>query len=147
MSAGDLAAILVTLLVFAAFVVLLYLTQGLLRALRDLNRSLDALQRETLPLLVELRETVESAGAEVDRVDGLLDAAESISATVESASRLSYLAFRAPLIKTVAFFRGIGRFFRRLGGGEQRRARRRAARRATSPSAHGRIRDERERAA
>lgn len=137
MTAGDLAAVLVTLVVFAAFVVLLYVTQGLLRALRDLNRSLDELQRETLPLLAELRETVESAGAEVERVDGLLDAAETISATVESASRLSYLAFRAPLIKTVAFFRGFGRFFRRLGGGEQRRARRRSARRETAASGAG----------
>ncbi len=137
MTAGDLAAVLVTLVVFGAFVVLLYVTQGLLRALRQLQGSLDALERETLPLLAELRDTVELAGAEVDRVDDLLGAAESISATVESASRLSYLAFRAPLVKTVAFFRGVARFFRRLGGGEQRRARRRAARRKVAGKVAG----------
>lgn len=116
MTAGDLAAILVSIIVFAAFVVLLVVTQSLIKALRDLQRSLDTLQRETAPLLEELRATVVAAGAEVERVDDLLDAAESISATVESASRLSYLAFRAPLIKVVAFSRGCGRFVRRLMG-------------------------------
>lgn len=121
MTAGDLAAVLVSLIVFAAFVVLLVVAQSLLKALRELQRSLDTLQRETAPLLEELRLTVVAAGAEVERVDDLLDAAESISATVESASRLSYLAFRAPLIKVVAFFRGIGRFLRRLTGGSSRR--------------------------
>ena len=59
-----------------------------------------------------------AAGAEVDRVDDLLDTAEAISATVDSASRLGYLAFRAPVIRVVAFGRGIGaRPGRRLLGG------------------------------
>jgi len=64
----------------------------------------------------ELRDTVERPGAEVERVDGLLDTAESISATVDSASRLGYLAFRAPVIRTVAVGKGIGRGARRLVG-------------------------------
>ena len=57
-----------------------------------------------------------AAGAEVDRVDDLLDTAETISATVDSASRLGYLAFRAPVIRTVALGKGIGRGARRLVG-------------------------------
>lgn len=116
MSAADLAAVLVALAVFAALVVLLYAAQSLLRALRDLRASVEVLHRETVPLLEELRDAVREAGAEVERVDELLDAAESISATVDSASRLGYLAFRAPLIRFVAFFKGVGRFLRRLAG-------------------------------
>jgi hypothetical protein len=121
-SAGDLAAVLVAVGVFAALVVLLYAAQSLLRAMRDLRASVELLHRETVPLLEELRGTVREAGAEVDRVDHLLEAAESIAATVDSASRLGYLAFRAPLIRFVAFFKGLGRFARRLVG---------------RPSAHG----------
>ncbi len=64
----------------------------------------------------ELRDTVERAGAEVERVDDLLDTAEAISATVDSASRLGYLAFRAPVIRTVALGKGLGRGARRLVG-------------------------------
>lgn len=120
MSAGDLATVLVVLLAFGAFVVLLVALQSLIGSLRALRRSLDALHDETVPLLEELRATVRDAGAEVDRVDHLLDAAESISTTVDSATRLSYLAFRAPVLRFVAFFKGIGRFVGRLFG---RRAR------------------------
>jgi hypothetical protein len=116
MSAGDLAAVLVVVVAFAAFVVVLVAVQALVRSLRELRCSLDQLHDETLPLLEELRATVRDAGAEVERVDHLLDAAESISATVDSATRLSYLAFRAPLLKVVAFFKGIGRFVGRLFG-------------------------------
>jgi predicted PurR-regulated permease PerM len=116
MSAGDLASVLVVLLAFGAFIVLLLAMQSLVASLRELRRSLDVLHDETLPLLQELRATVRDAGAEVDRVDNLLDAAESISATVDSATRLSYLAFRAPLLRFVAFFKGIGRFMGRLFG-------------------------------
>jgi hypothetical protein len=119
-SAGDLAAVLVSITAFAAFVVLVLAAQSLRRSLRELRTSIDLLRDETVPMIEELRGTVRVAGSEVERVDHLLDAAESISATVDSASRLSYLAFRAPLIRLVAFFKGIGRFFGRLVG---RRAR------------------------
>lgn len=120
MSAGDLATVLVVVLAFGAFVVLLVALQSLIGSLRDLRRSLDALHDETVPLLEELRTTVQDAGAEVGRVDDLLDAAESISSTVDSATRLSYLAFRAPLLRFVAFFKGVGRFVGRLFGRRRR---------------------------
>jgi predicted PurR-regulated permease PerM len=127
MSAGDLASLLVVLLAFGAFVVLLLALQSLVGSLRELRRSLDTLHDETVPLLEELRTTVRDAGAEVDRVDHLLDAAESISATVDSATRLSYLAFRAPLLRFVAFVKGIGRFIGRLFGRKPRARARQAA--------------------
>jgi hypothetical protein len=127
-TAGDLAAVLVVLLAVGALVLVVVATQSLIRSLRELRRSLDTLHAETLPLLEELRATVRDAGAEVERVDHLLDAAESISSTVDSATRLSYLAFRAPLLRLVAFVKGTGRFVARLFG------RRRTARPHTTGS-------------
>jgi predicted PurR-regulated permease PerM len=140
MSATDFAAVLVAVVTFAAFVVLIVAIQALLRSLRELRSSLEAFGRATAPLLEELRATVDEAGAEVERVDHLLEAAETISATAESASRLSYLAFSSPLIRTVAFFKGVGRFLRRLvgGGRRQRRSDRRRRRRATAHEAERR---------
>jgi hypothetical protein len=116
MSAGDLAAVLVTLLAVASFVVVVVAAQSLLRAGRELRATLDTLRDEALPLVVELRGTVAEAGAEVERVDELIGTAEAISARVDAASRVGYLAFRAPLIKVVALFRGIARVLRRLVG-------------------------------
>lgn len=104
MSAGDLATVLVALAAIAAFVVLLVTIQALLRTLRELRVTLERLNRETVPLVDEMRDTVQQAGAEVDRVDDLLGAAASIQHTVDSASRLTYVAFSNPLIKVVAFF-------------------------------------------
>lgn len=116
MSAGDLAAVLVTVVGFATFVVLVVTVQSLLRTTRELRATLDEVRARAVPMIEELAGTVRAAGAEVERVDDLLEAAEAISARVEGASRLGYLAFRAPLVKLLAFARGIGRFLRRLSG-------------------------------
>lgn len=134
MSAGDLAAVVATVVSLAAFAVLLVAVMILWRTLGEtrtmvgeLHDILGELRAEALPhmdrMVGELRSTVVEAGAEVDRVDGLLDAAEVISARVDSASRLGYLAFRAPLIRIVAFFEGIRRAILRLFRGGSRRER------------------------
>lgn len=116
MTVTDFAAVVVVLLAVGAIVVVVVAALALARSLRELRRALETLQAETGPLLDELRATVRDAGAEVERVDQLLDAAESISATVDSATRLSYLAFRAPLLRVVAFVKGVFRFLARLFG-------------------------------
>ena len=116
MTAWDLAAVVLTVVMIGVIVAMALLAQALLRTLRELRSTLEALQGEAVPLMGELRDTVERAGAEVERVDDLLDTAEAISATVDSASRLGYLAFRAPVIRTVALGKGIGRGARRLVG-------------------------------
>jgi hypothetical protein len=116
MSAGDLAAVIVSVVMLGVIVALALVVQALLHSLRELRGTLEDLRGEAVPLMGELRSTVERAGAEVERVDDLLDAAESISATVDSASRLGYLAFRAPIIRVAALGRGIGRGTRRLTG-------------------------------
>jgi hypothetical protein len=115
-SAGDLAAVVVSVVMIVAIVALAVLVQSLLRTLGEARATLERVRIEAMPLMGEMRDTVERAGIEVDRVDDLLETAESISATVESASRLGYLAFRAPVIRVVAFGRGVGRGTRALTG-------------------------------
>jgi hypothetical protein len=114
LSAGDLAAVIVSFVMIAAIVVIALVASSMLRTLRELRSAVADLRHEALPLLGELRDTVSAAGAEVDRVDDLLESAEAISARVDSASRLGYLAFRAPIIRVVAVGRGVGRGARRL---------------------------------
>lgn len=130
MSGADLAVVLVTVVTVAAFAALIVALASLLRTLRELRATLEAVQREALPLVNELRDTVVQAGAEVERVDDLLDTAASIQQTVDAASRLTYVAFSNPLIKVVSFFRGIGRGTGRAVGRGARRRRRLASRRA-----------------
>jgi hypothetical protein len=129
MSAADLAAVLVSIAAIGAFVVLIVTVQSLLRTLHEVRATLDRIRVDAVPLVAEMRDAVSSAGAEVERVDELIDAAASIQQTVDHASRLTYLAFSNPLIKLVAFFRGLGRGVGRAFGAGGRRRRRVESRR------------------
>jgi predicted PurR-regulated permease PerM len=129
MSGSDLALVLATVALLAVFVVLVVVLAAVLRGLRDVRDTLDAVRARALPLLDDLAATVEHAGAEVDKVDDLLDTAVAIQHTVDSASRLTYVAVANPLIKVVAFFRGLGRGVGRAFGRGGRRRRRIEARR------------------
>ena len=85
-----------------------------------MRRAVELLRTETLPVMVELRRLVRAANAELERVDDLLGTAESITGTVDSASRLAYLAFSNPVIKAVALASGTGRAARSLRRKEAR---------------------------
>jgi hypothetical protein len=112
--ADDVVAIVVSVFAALVIVVLCYAMAGLVRTLRTLRESVDELRRETLPLVADLRTTVVQASGDLERVDSLLGRAESISATVDSASRLAYLAFSNPVIKLLAFGAGTARAARRF---------------------------------
>src|SRR5437588_2860272 len=91
LTAGDVAAIIVAVIaaVFVAFVCVALVS--LTRTMRSLRDAVEQLRRETLPVVANLRGTVTQATAELERVDGLIGTAESISTTLDSASRLAYL--------------------------------------------------------
>jgi hypothetical protein len=124
MSAADLAIVLVSVAAVAALVVLVVATQSLLRTIGELRTTVERLESEALPMVTELRDTVRRAGAEVDRVDDLLEVASAIQHTVEGASRLTFVAFSNPLIKVLALVRGTSRGLRRALGLRGRRRRR-----------------------
>lgn len=114
MSGGEVAAVIASVALVVAVVALLFALAALTRTLRTLRTAVEDLRRESLPVLSDLRTTVSTANAELGRVDTLLTTAESVSATVDSASRLAYLAFSNPVIKALAIAGGTGRAARRL---------------------------------
>ena len=124
MSAADLAIVLVSAGAIAALVVLVVAIQSLVRTTHELRGTVDRLEHEALPLVVELRDTVRRAGAEVDKVDDLLEVASAIQHTVEGASRLTFVAFSNPRIKLIALVRGTARGVGRAFGLRGRRRRR-----------------------
>ena len=86
----------------AAFVVVIVLLLVMRRTVRQLQRSIDVLRAETVPLLAELRVTVAGSSDELGRVTARLDTAESVSSAVDAASRLAYVAVSKPVIKGLA---------------------------------------------
>ena len=114
MSAGDWAAVVLSILAAIAVVGLLLALSALIRTLATLRTTVDELRQQTIPLVNDMHTTVRQANNDLVRVDALLESAESISSTVDSASRLAYLAFSNPVIKALAFAGGTGRAIRRV---------------------------------
>jgi uncharacterized protein YoxC len=107
-------AILVTILATVIVMALLAVVVSLARTMREMRGGADELRRETVALMAELRATVGLASSELERADRLLETAESISATVDTASRQAYLTLSKPLVKVLAFGTGTRRAARRL---------------------------------
>jgi len=105
----ELSALIVAIASVTGVVLLAVVLVSITKTLREVRRTVELLRTETVPVVTELAETVRTANAELERVDTLLGTAESISGTVDSASRLAYLTFSNPVIKALAFASGTGR--------------------------------------
>jgi hypothetical protein len=119
LTAGDVAAIIAAAAVAIMAVGLLFALFSLIATLRLLRASVEQFRTEAVPLVGQLRGTVDQANSELEKVDNLLGTAESISATVDSASRLAYLFFANPVVKVLAFGAGTARAARRLRRGDR----------------------------
>ena len=113
-TAGEIAGLVAAGAALVLVVGLLVMLGRLNASLRSLLQTTDDLRRTTAPILVDVRDAVSHANAELERVDDLLVTAEHVTATVDSASRLAVAAFSRPVIKTLAFTTGTGRAVRRL---------------------------------
>ncbi len=120
---GEFAAAAVSVAVAVLVVGLLFTMASAVRAMRSFRRSVEQITGHTLPLLADMHAAVKQANSDLLKVDNILETAESISTTVDSASRLAYTAFSAPVVKTIAAGTGAARAFRIL-----RRRRRRTGR-------------------
>jgi len=131
MNADQVAALVTAIAAAVAALVLVGVVVVLGRRVRDLGRAVDELRQETVPLVHDARVVVDQAATEMVRVGDVLDSAEAVSATVDSASRLAYRAFSNPVVKILAYSTGLGSALRRFFG------RRPAMSRAPAPSTNG----------
>jgi hypothetical protein len=93
--------------------------QSLITTLRSLRSTVEDLRAETLSAVAELRATVALANGEIERVDSLLDTAETVGARVEATSRLAWLVMRNPLVKMASLSVASDRVARRLARDER----------------------------
>lgn len=117
MSATDLAAVVVAISSVVAVVLLAFGLISAQRTLMTMRLSIEEVRRETLPVVAELQRTVARANDELERVDGLLESAQSVTVTLDSFSRLAYITFSNPIIKAAAFAAGTGRAAKALKRG------------------------------
>ena len=107
LTGGDTALIVMAsfwgLLVLALCVVLL----NTFRVLESTKITIDAMREETVPLLREVKTSVEKMNGEIDRVDTMLVSAGEIVGRVEKLSGLVEEAAASPLVKAISFGAGL----------------------------------------
>ena len=116
MSAGEFAATVFSV-AFAMLVVgLLFLVGSAIRTLASVRGAVDDMRRTAVPLIADVHTAVRQANGDLVQVEAVLERTESIKATVDSASRLAFEAFAAPIVKLVAITAGLNRAVRHLAG-------------------------------
>jgi hypothetical protein len=75
--------------------------------------TIDAMREETVPLLREIKVSVEKANREIDRVDGMLASSANIVGRVEKLTGLVEEAISSPLVKLISLGAGIRKGFSR----------------------------------
>jgi hypothetical protein len=116
MSGSEVTALVVAVVSAVVLTVLVFVVAHLLRTVRELQATVESLRAESLALVEELQRAAASANAERERVDNLLRSAESVTGTVDSATRLAYLTVGSPVVKGLALATGANQAYRRFRG-------------------------------
>jgi hypothetical protein len=114
----------VALIVLSAFwgLLVLFLCVVLLNTFRVLESTkllIDGIREETVPLLTEVKGSVERTNRELDRVDGMLVSAGEIVSRVQRISGLVEQAVSSPLVKIIGLGAGVRSAASRFRGGKK----------------------------
>lgn len=114
----------VALIVLSAFwgLLVLFLCIVLLNTFRVLESTkllIDGIREETVPLLTEVKGSVERTNRELDRVDGMLVSAGEIVSRVQRISGLVEQAVSSPLVKIIGLGAGVRSAASRFRGGRK----------------------------
>lgn len=109
------------LLIMAAFwavlvVVLCVVLIGSYNVLTSTKVTIDTMREETVPLLREIKTTIEKTNAEIDRVDTVLASAGSVVGRVERISGLVEEVASGPLVKLISIGAGLRRAMSKVTG-------------------------------
>ena len=115
-TAGDTALIVLAgfwglLVLFLCFVLL-----STIRVLESTKLTVDTMREETVPLLREVKTSIEKTNGHLDRVGTVLDSAGSIVGRIEKVSGLVEEAVASPLVKVIGIGAGLRKAVGRFGG-------------------------------
>ncbi|MFI5056286.1 MAG: DUF948 domain-containing protein [Actinomycetota bacterium] len=117
MTGGDAAMIVLAVGWVVLVGGLLFVLLNTFRVLESTKMTIDAMREETIPLLREVKTSVEKTNREIDRVDVMLDNANSIVARVEKLSGLVEEAASSPLVKIISIASGLRKGFSKASKG------------------------------
>jgi uncharacterized protein YoxC len=104
---GLIAAIAFALMSLATIVLL----AQLVRTMGIMNRFLDDVRVETIPLMTRVQTTMDHVNTELDRVDGIMTAVESMSQKANNATKTVQEVVTSPLVKVIGVSAGAGKAY------------------------------------
>jgi uncharacterized protein YoxC len=99
---------------------LIYVLMGTQAVLQSTKVLIDTMREETVPLLREVKGSIERTNRELDRVDGMLESAGAVMGRVEKLSGLVEQAAASPLVKVISLGAGIRKAASRATGGRKK---------------------------
>ena len=114
MAAVDVVVLVAAVVACVAAVVGVVAAVVLVGQVRRLERGVEVLRHEVVPLVEEARQAAGYASTEMARVEAVLEDTEAVTATVDSATRLAQRAFANPVVKVLALRAGTAGGLRRL---------------------------------
>jgi uncharacterized protein YoxC len=116
---GDTALTIVAVFWAVLVLGLLVVLLNTFRVLESTKMSIDTMREEVVPLLREVKGSVERANRELDRVDTMLISATEVVGRVEKLSGLAEQAAASPLVKIISVGAGLKKGFSRAKGGRK----------------------------
>jgi uncharacterized protein YoxC len=116
---GDTALTIVAVFWAVLVLGLLVVLLNTFRVLESTKMSIDTMREEVVPLLREVKGSVERANRELDRVDTMLISATEVVGRLEKLSGLAEQAAASPLVKIISVGAGLKKGFSRARGGRK----------------------------
>ena len=110
-TAGDTALIVVAAVWGVLVLFLCFVLRDTSRVLESTKLTIDAMREETVPLLREVKSSLERTNREIDRLDVVLESAGTIAGRVERFSGLLEEAASSPIVKMISFGAGLRKGF------------------------------------
>ena len=117
---GDLALLIIAIAFLGLSFFLCFVLMNTFRVLESTRMTIDAFRQETVPLLREVKGSVERANRELDRVDTMLVSAGEIVGRVEKLSGLVEQTASSPLVKIISVGAGLRKGFGKVKGGRKK---------------------------
>lgn len=114
MSVGQVSGLIAAIAFAFMAIFTAWLLYQLVRTMGILNRFMDEVRVETIPLMTRFQTTMDHVNTELDRVDGILTAVESMSQKANSATKVVQEVVTSPIVKVIGIGAGAGKAYSRF---------------------------------
>ena len=114
MSAGQVSGLIAAIAFGLMAIVSAWLLVQLVKTMGIMNQFLDDIRVETVPLISKFQTTMDHVNTELERVDGVLTAVESMSQKANSATKVVQEVVTSPIVKVIGIGAGAGKAYSRF---------------------------------